>query len=64
MAVSRSFVYIELSPIVPDVCCMSFVQDLVPVRCGVKSVMCVEYVKSVLCAGFSLRYMWVLACAM
>ena len=49
MAVSRSFLYIKLTPVVPIDCGMFFVQDLVCVMCGMKSVSC---------AGFSLCYVW------
>ena len=45
MAVSHLFLYVELTPVVTTVCCMSFVWGLVYVMCGMKSVSC---------AGFSL----------
>ena len=49
MAVSRLLLYIKLTPVVPIDCCMSFVQDLVCVMSGMKSVSC---------AGLSLCYVW------
>ena len=55
MAVSRLFLYMELSPVVPIVRCLSFVRDLVCVMCGMKSV---------LCARLGLCYVLAQACAM
>ena len=49
----RLFLYIELSPVVPIVGCMSSVRDLVRVMCGIKSV---------LCAGRSLCYVRASVC--
>ena len=45
MVISRLFLYLKLTPVVPVVRCMSFVRDLVCVMFGIKSVFC---------AGFSL----------
>ena len=44
-------------------CCMSHVLHLVCGVCVIKFVLC-ACVSSVLCAGFSLCYVWVLACVM
>ena len=55
MAVSNLFLDIELTPVVPIVCCMSFVWDFVCVVSGLKSI---------LCGGFSLRYVRALGCVM
>ena len=40
MAVSRLFLYMELTPVVPVVRCMSFAWAVVCVMCGIKSVLC------------------------
>ena len=40
MAVSCLFLYMERSPVVPVVCCMSYMWDLVPVMCGMKTMLC------------------------
>ena len=42
MAISHLFLYMELTPVVPIVPCMSFAQDLVRVMCGIKSVLCTK----------------------
>ncbi len=55
MAVSHLFLYIKLTPVVPIVCCMSFVWDFVCVMCGIKSM---------LRAGFNLCYVHALVCVM
>ena len=47
LAVSRLFLHIKLTLVVPSICCMSIVLDLVCVMCGTQPV---------LCAGFSLCY--------
>ena len=55
MAVSRLFLYMGLTPVVPVVCCMSFAWDLV----------CVMYeIERVSCAGRSLCYVRAQACVM
>ena len=55
MTVSHLFLYMELTPVVPIVCGMSFAWYLVSVMCGIESV---------LCAGSSLRCMRGLVCIM
>ena len=78
MAVSRLFLYMELTPVVPIVRCMSIAWYLVCVMCEIKSVLCAGsslcYVraqacvmcglKPVLCACFSLCYVRDLVCVL
>ena len=70
MAVSRLFLDLQLSPVVPLICCMSFLRDYESVMCGMKSVLyagfSVCHVSGLACAmyGISLCYVWLLACVM
>ena len=78
MVISRLFLYMELTPVVPIFCCMSFAWYLVCVMCRIKAVLCAGlrlcyvqasvcvmcWISSVLCAGFSQCHMRVVACVM
>ena len=70
MAVSRSFLYMELFPVVPIVCCMSFVRIQYVVctglrLCYVQDKVCVMCrLQSVLCVRFSLCYVRAPVCVM